>query len=159
MVGISVDSPDQNAAMVEKLRLPFPLLSDPGGELAIKPYGVWDEHDPRQIARPAVVVVTPAGEEVFHRLSRDFADRLSEDEAIDVLRGLGLPPTEQAPPRPGSAAPGPKAMPIRAMSPYYRGAKFAVTAMKRRFPATGDDADRYIAQMDRYLAALSYLKD
>ncbi|MBW3604487.1 MAG: redoxin domain-containing protein [Actinobacteria bacterium] len=29
---ISVDPPEQNAAMAEKLQLPFPLLSDPGGD-------------------------------------------------------------------------------------------------------------------------------
>lgn len=40
-MGISVDSPAQNAATVEKLRLPFPLLSDPEGTQAIRPYDVW----------------------------------------------------------------------------------------------------------------------
>ena len=53
MVGISVDDAGRNAAMVEKLGLPFGLLSDPGGEGAIKPYGVWDEGNP--FARTAVV--------------------------------------------------------------------------------------------------------
>lgn len=56
MVGISVDPPERNAAMVAKLRLPYPLLTHPDGEGAIKPYGVWD--DGQDFARPAVVLVT-----------------------------------------------------------------------------------------------------
>ena len=56
---ISVDPPGRNAAMVEKLSLPFPYLSDPDRSQAIIPYGVADEKDERKIARPSIVLVTP----------------------------------------------------------------------------------------------------
>ena len=38
VAAISVDPLAANAAMVEKLRLPFPVLSDPGGEHVLQPY-------------------------------------------------------------------------------------------------------------------------
>ena len=44
MAGISVDSVDQNHAMVDKLMLPFPLLSDPDGRV-IKECNVWMDGD------------------------------------------------------------------------------------------------------------------
>src|SRR4028119_1579773 len=39
---ISVDPPVHNARMVGKLQIPFPLLSDPKGEVA-RAYGLWNE--------------------------------------------------------------------------------------------------------------------
>ena len=45
--------------MVDKLRMPFPLLAEPGGRQAIRPYGVWHEGNP--YARPAVIIVAPGG--------------------------------------------------------------------------------------------------
>jgi peroxiredoxin len=41
IVGISVDPPSNNARLVGKLQLPFPLLSDPEGEV-IRRYGLWN---------------------------------------------------------------------------------------------------------------------
>ena len=77
MVGVSVDAPEQNAALVESLRLPFPVLSDPDRSLAVEPFGVADPNDERNIARPAMILVAPGGDEVFRFESRDFADRLA----------------------------------------------------------------------------------
>jgi hypothetical protein len=152
--GISIDSPEQNAAMVEKLGLPFPLLSDPNRSQAIVPYGVADPKDDRNIALPTVVLVAPGGEERARFPSRDFADRPPEDDVLAALRLLGLPPTMQPAPAPGHAQPGPNAMPLEALFPYYRGARFAVIAMSRRHPETKDEADRYVALLDRYTEAV-----
>ena len=41
ITAICVDTPEQNKAMIAKLILPFHILSDPEGDRAIKPYGVW----------------------------------------------------------------------------------------------------------------------
>jgi hypothetical protein len=151
VVCITVDSPLQNAAMIEKLRSSFPILSDPDRSEAIEPYGVADPNDARHIARPAIFVITPDHEIVFSATSTDFADRSSEDAAIARLVDLGLPPTIAETFEIGPAEPGPKAMPLHAMEPYYRGAKFAVTAMRMRHPEIADDAGVYISQMDRYI--------
>lgn len=155
---VSVDSPGQNAAMVEKLQLPFPLLSDPDRTGAIEPFGVSDQKDPRQIARPSIFVVSPDAEIVFAETSQDFADRASEDASVAALGALKLPSTVAEQTAVGSAEPGPRAMPVHAMEPYFRGAKFAVTAMKMRHKDCVEDADLYIAQMDRYIELVRTLR-
>ncbi len=140
--------------MIEKLGLPFPLLSDPDRSHAIGPYEAVDERDPREIARPVMVAVAPTGEQAFRIEARDFADRPPEDEVVVRLGALGLPPTAQELPAVGPAEPGPKAMPVAALLPYYRGARFAAVALGRRHPDMSDDTDRYVEQMDRYHEAM-----
>ncbi len=154
MFGVVIDSPEQNAAMIDKLELPFPILSDPDRSAAIEPYGAADPKDQRNIAKPTVVVVGTDGSELFRMESRDFADRLPEEELVEALQAMDLPPTSQEPPVTGPAEPGPKAMPREALVPYYRGARFAAVALGNRHPQAKEDADRYVAQMDRYVGAL-----
>jgi hypothetical protein len=59
----------------------------------------------------------------------------------------------------GEAVPGEKALPLEGLSHYFRGAKFAVLAMRRRHRSISeefsDDAKSYVARMERYLEALS----
>ena len=43
--------------MVEKLSLPFPLLSDPDRTLMIEPMGVADPKDARNLSRPAMILI------------------------------------------------------------------------------------------------------
>jgi len=103
IVAIVVDAPEQNAAMVEKLALPFPILSDPDGEGAIKPYDLWDADG--DTAKPAIVVVAPDGREAYRYDGVDFMDRPNDDEVLTALDGLGLPPLK-APAVPPAAPPG-----------------------------------------------------
>lgn len=154
IVAIDVDSPGQHAAMVAKLDLPFPFLSDPDRSLAIEPYGVADPKDPRTIAIPTAVLLSPDGEERYRRASTDFADRPTEDELLDQAKALELPTTTQDPPRPGTPDPGRSAVDITQLPPYYRGAKFAAIAVSRRFPETKETSKAYGAQMDRYIEAI-----
>lgn len=156
VVGISVDSTGQNAAMVNKLRLPFPLLSDPDGKRAIKPYGVW--HEEASIAKPAAVLLRPDGQTAFRYVGGDFADRPNDDDVIAHVRALDLPPTTQPPPRPGTLRPGPRAVDIGGLPAYYRGAKFAVTAVKGRVQEATAVADVLTAEYDRYLEAVIQLR-
>ena len=157
VVGISVDSPAQHAAMVEKLRLPFPLLSDPDRSKAIIPWGLADPHDRRMIAIPAIVGVGPDGGETFRFTGRDFADRPTEDWVVDALKGMDLSPTTQDRPELGAIAPGPHAMPAEQLFPYFRGARFAAVALSRRHPEIFEDASAYIAEMDRYMESAKRL--
>ena len=160
---IDVDSPSQHAAMVEKLKLPFPMLSDPDRSRAIVPYGLADHQDPRQVALPALVAALPGGDEVYRFVARDFADRLSEDALVEVLASHGLPPTTQPPPALGHPEPGPWAMPLRAMVPYFRGARYATFALGMRHRQLGeefrDDAQAFVAEMDRFAEAVKALRD
>ena len=154
MFAIDIDSPGQHAAVVSKLRLPFPMLSDPDRSLAISPFGVADPVDAREIAIPTAILLAPGGEEVYRRVSTDFADRPTEDELLAVARDLGLKPTSQAPPAPGTEDPGSKAVRMGELPTYFRGAKFAALAISRRFPETKETSKAYGSQMDRYVEAL-----
>ena len=194
IVGVSVDSPAQHAAMIEKLDLPFALLSDPGGEGLLQALDAYNPEERGGIGKPGVFVVAPGGaevsgpkapphlsepkapgavvsraerdeqvsreaREVFREVGRDFADRITEDELLDEVRGLGLPRTDQPPLTPGDPQPGPNAMPVEAMLPYCRGARFAAKAMGMRYPEAKADADRYVEQMDRYRDAIRGLME
>ena len=155
--GISIDSPERNSALVQNLMLPFPILSDPDRMHAIGPYGAVDELDQRDIARPTAIVISPEGVEAFRMHSRDYADWPLEDTIVDAIRELDLPATSQPLPQLGPAEPGPHAFRFTDMVAYYRGARFAVQAMGNRFPEARAEADAYMAQLDRYIAAAKVL--
>ena len=150
VVAIDVDSPGQHAAMVEKLNLPFPMLSDPDRSLAIGPYRLMNETDPRHLAIPATVVIDPEGSEVMRLVSRDFADRPFEDEVLSLLQSLRLAPVAQPLPTPGTAEPGPRAMPFDQLRTYFRGAKFGAKALGQRSGAT-EEAAAFGRLMDHYM--------
>lgn len=159
IVAVSVDTPGQQAAMVDKLHLPFALLSDPGGSGLLDAIGAYDPEERGGIGRPGVFLVTPDGAPAFLQVGRDFADRITEDELLTEVRRLALPPTGQGALTPGTPAPGPRAFPLDALLPYCRGARFAAKAMGMRHPQARDDADRYVAQMDRYREAVRALRE
>lgn len=158
LVGISVDSPSQNAAMIEKLDIPFPYLSDPDRSKAIGPFDVVDEKDARNLARPAMILVDTEGEERFRFVSRDFADRYPEDKVLEIAEGLGLPPTTAEPMNVGDPEPGPSAMPFEGLYYYLRGARFAALAMGLRHKDLGEsikeDSKAYVESMDGILEAI-----
>ena len=85
LAGISVDPVENNRAMVTKLLLPFPLLSDPEGRV-IKEWGVWSDGD-GGIAKPAIFAIRSDGSLGWKYVGRDFADRPTDDELFDSLRG------------------------------------------------------------------------
>lgn len=159
LYGLSADSPLQNAAVMEKLTLPFPILSDENREAAITPLGFADEKDPRQISRAGVVIVDSRGEIVHRSVGRDYADRPDEDELIDALRKLELKPTSQDRPAVGKIEPGEKAIPLEGIPHYLRGAKFAALALRSRYRDMSDefkdDAKAYVQMVDRYLEAMA----
>jgi hypothetical protein len=148
--------------MVEKLSLPFPYLSDPDRSQAIGPFGVADEKDERNISRPGMVVLAPEGNEVFRFESRDFADRMPEEDVLAAVQAFGFPATTQEPPVIGSAEPGPRTLSLRELKVYYRGARFAAQAMGLRHAHFADsikiDSKAYVAEMDRYTEAIEWLE-
>ena len=159
MFALSVDSPQQNAAVMEKLAMPFPILSDPDRDKAVTPLGFADEKDPRLISRPGVVIVAPGGPEAWRHTGRDYADRPHEDLLMSAVSKLGLDPTTQALPEVGEAVHGEKAIPLEGLPHYFRGAKFAALALRSRHRSISqefkDDAKEYVARVERYLEALS----
>jgi peroxiredoxin len=133
---ISVDPPVNNARMVGKLRIPFPLLSDPKGEVA-RAYGLWNERE--NVAVPAVVIINRAGEITYLHAGSDPADRPTDGEVFAALKALkepGVPGTRierrtggpelrttAVEARNGSVRPaGRQAMELDELHSYYRGA-------------------------------------
>ena len=70
--------------MIEKLLLPFDLLSDPEGEVAIKPFGLWDSQG--RISKPALVLTDRDGFVRYVYEGRDFADRPKDVEILESVR-------------------------------------------------------------------------
>ena len=69
--------------MIDKLLLPFDVLSDPEGDVAIKPLGLWDE--PGRISRPALVLTNKEGIVRYVYEGRDFADRPKDSAVLESL--------------------------------------------------------------------------
>jgi peroxiredoxin len=85
LAGISVDAVENNRAMVEKLLLPFPLLSDPEGTV-IKAYGVWNDGE-GGIARPSIFAVRRDRSIAWEYVGEDYADRPADDEMFAAFKG------------------------------------------------------------------------
>lgn len=155
VAAVVIDSPGQNAAMVEKLALPFPILSDPAGTGAIKPYGVWDKQG--TMALPALIVIAPEGREVYRYTGVDFMDRPDDGDVLSALDDLRLPPIEatmQTLPH-LTPAPGPRALPLADLAVYMRGVRFAMQAMagRARDPWDKQEAERSARMAERFVAA------
>jgi len=69
--------------MIDKLLLPFDLLSDPEGEVAIQPFGFWDAAG--QISKPALVLADAQGVVRYVYEGRDFADRPKDEVLMGAL--------------------------------------------------------------------------
>jgi hypothetical protein len=155
IVAVDIDTPGQHAAMIDKLDLPFPYLSDPDRSKAIEPFGVVDDKDPRDLARPAMILIDTDGEERFRFVSRDAAERYSEDGVLEAAEALGLDPTTAEPFDPGTPDPEAKGMPFEGLWYYLRGARYAALAMGLRHKDLGEsikeDSKAYVATMDRML--------
>ena len=78
VAAICVDTVEQNRAMVDKLLLPFPVLSDPDAAV-IEPWGVLNAAE-KGIARPALFLVLPDRSIAFQYVGQDFTDRPADEE-------------------------------------------------------------------------------
>ena len=73
--------------MAEKLGLPFPLFSDPRGDL-IKALGLWNERE--GVSEPAIVVLDRSGTVCYlYSGGSDFSDRPPRDALLELLEGVG----------------------------------------------------------------------
>jgi peroxiredoxin len=71
--------------MVDKLLLPFPLLSDPEGDV-IRGWDVWSDGE-GGIARPSVFLLRADGSVVYSYIGSDFADRPPDLALFAAARG------------------------------------------------------------------------
>ena len=154
VIAVSVDDEVRQAAMFARWPTPHTrYVSDPGGERLLQPLGLFDPDDRGGIARPALLVIGPDGTETFRYQGRDFADRTHDNDVIEALEHLGLPPLTQAPEG------GPTGIDIPDdldryfrpdhLWPYFRGNRFGAAAIGGR---TDDHGFRSIAREHRLMA-------
>jgi hypothetical protein len=153
--------------MVGKLLLPFPLLSDPRGEL-IKRYGLWDKEE--GVAAPSILVVDRSAEVRYLYSGSDFADRPGDGEIFAALDGLdgsirrltGGPELRvTAEEARESVRPDKRPMTLEELLIYYRGVFFATVTLRKRFDgwdrsgrAAFKEVSRYETMVRRYRKAL-----
>jgi AhpC/TSA family len=126
--------------MVGKLDLPFPLLSDPRGDV-IKSLDLWNEEE--GVSEPTIVVLDRAG--TVRRLysgGRDFSDRPTEEALFGVLDevGSGDEPEREEPgirvsaeeAERESVRPDKPALTLEELGSYYLGTYFATVAMEKK---------------------------
>jgi peroxiredoxin len=78
VAAICVDTVEQNRAMVDKLLLPFPVLSDPDATV-IEPWGVLNMAE-KGIAKPALFLVQPDWSIAYGYVGQDFTDRPTDED-------------------------------------------------------------------------------
>ena len=157
--------------MVEKLDLPFPLLSDAKGELS-KLYDLWNDRE--GVAVPAIVVVDRSGTVRYFYKGSDFADRPGDDPIFEALDGISeeenTATDADRPPVVGLSAdeaqastvrPERPAITLEQLVPYYRGVYFTTVALKKRFDGMEpkgreafDEVDRYQRLTNGYMEAI-----
>jgi len=86
VAAIVVDSVDQNRAMVDKLLLPFPILSD-GDSRVIRDWDVLNaaEHD---VAKPSVFGIRRDGTIAYRYVGEDYTDRPDDAELFAGLEEM-----------------------------------------------------------------------
>ena len=83
LAGIVVDPPENNRAMIDKLLLPFPILSDPAAAV-IREWGVLNPAE-QDIAMPAIFGIRRDLTIPYAYIGVDYTDRPSDDE---LFKGL-----------------------------------------------------------------------
>jgi len=157
IVGISVDPPSNNARLVGKLLLPFPLLSDPEGEIARR-YGLWNADE--GVAAPSIVVVDQSAEVRYLYSGIDFADRPGDAEVfaaldeidVQIRRITGGPEfrVTAAQARERSVRPDRRARQLEELTTYYGGVFFTTVALKKRFGGWGRSGKKALREVDAY---------
>ena len=144
--------------MVEKLDLPFPLLSDPRGEL-IKRCGLWNDEE--GVSEPAIVALEKSGTvQYLYSGGTDFADRPQEESLLYILDkvasdgeyGEGEPEirisAEEA--ENETVRPDKPAITLEQLQPYYRGVYFATVSMNKKLADEGLQGERIAKRVNDY---------
>lgn len=84
--GASCDAPEKNKQFAEKLKLEFPLLSDPDRKVA-EAYGIL--HRSRKFSSRATIYVDKAGK-IAH-IQRKVNVRKHGEEIVTQMKALGFP--------------------------------------------------------------------
>lgn len=152
VIAVSIDDDVRQAGMFARWPTPNVLyVGDPDRSRIIEPLDLADPDDDRAIARPAMLVIDPDGNEVYRYVGRDFADRTTDDEVYAALESLGLDPIEAPVGGPIGDVPDDlgRFFAPASLVPYFKGNRFAAVAIGGR---TDDEAFRAIAREHRRMA-------
>jgi hypothetical protein len=149
--------------MVEKLDLPFPLLSDPRGDL-IKLLGLWNEEE--GVSEPAIVALDKLGTvQYLYSGGTDFADRPQEESLLYILDRVGSDGeySEGEPDIQISAEeaenetvrPDRPPMTLEQLQPYYLGVYFATVSMKKKLADEGLAGENIAKRVNGYQGLVS----
>jgi len=89
-VAISVDTPDQSAALCHKAGYTFTFLSDPKAEV-IRRYDLLHQGgsaNGKEIARPAEFLVDASGVVRWRNLTEDFRKRATPEDVLQAAQHL-----------------------------------------------------------------------
>ncbi len=144
--------------MVEKLALPFPLLSDPRGEL-IKRCGLWNDEE--GVSEPAIVALDKSGAvQYLYSGGTDFADRPQEESLLYILDRVGGDgeygvdepdiqiSAEEA--ENETVRPDKPTMTLEQLQPYYRGVYFATVSMNKKLADEGLQGESIAKRVNDY---------
>lgn len=148
---MAVDDDVRNDGMRTRWHLPFPFVSDPGGSRFLRSLELWNAEERGGLAIPAVLVIDANGNERFRATSRDFADRLHDEDALGALEAQAYSPIEpSAVPSPGENEPPMRGVFTPALfNPYFRGNFYGALALERRI---ADDGAKREAKAHRGMA-------
>ncbi len=158
MIALAVDSEARNAALAVRWHLPFRVTSDPDGERFLKPLDLWNADERGGIAVPALLLISPQGEEVLRSRSRDFADRIHDEDVLLALERQGYPPLDPPPPAwQSKVEPEVDGGAYRSelLGPYFRGNRFAAVALSLRVkdPSALEEIKAHEKMSSSFLAA------
>ncbi len=106
LIAVSVDDDIRQAGMAKRWGLSHTrMVADPGGTEILQPLDIFDPVERGGIALPAMVVIDPAGAEVYRYCGRDFADRTNDEDLFAALETLGLAAVDPAPWTPTATVP------------------------------------------------------
>jgi AhpC/TSA family len=151
--------------MVDKLDLPFHLLSDPRGDL-VKRCGLWNEEE--GVSEPAIVALDKSGTvRYLYSGGSDFADRPQEETLLYILDRVGAESDEEyggdeseiqisaEEAENETVRPGKPVMALEQLKPYYRGVYFATVSMNKKLVDEGLEGGRLAKKVNGYQALVT----
>ena len=150
--------------MVEKLGLPFPLLSDPRGDL-IKLLGLWNEEE--GVSEPAIVALDGSGTvRYLYSGGTDFADRPQEESLLYILDkvsgdgegyGAGEPDIRisSGEAEEDTVRPEKPVITLEQLRPYYQGVYFATVSMQKKLAEEGLEGGNLARRLEGYKELVS----
>jgi AhpC/TSA family len=150
--------------MVEKLGLPFPLLSDPRGDLT-KLLGLWNDEE--GVSEPAIVALDGSGTvRYLYSGGTDFADRPQEESLLYILDKVGGDGEGYGAGEPDirissgeaeeeTVRPEKPIITLEQLRPYYQGVYFATVSMQKKLAEEGLEGGNLARRLEGYKELVS----